>query len=102
MANAWASNMQDKINKEVIAIRVFHNCLCVYFKQGSCRFFSKEGLDWGITGSIYFITNNFNINNISTRLLEQYKSLIMWTAEYINANYVRRLWLQLEYKIKYS
>lgn len=102
MVNAKALNIEEEINKEVIAIRVFHNCLCIYFKKGSCKFFSKEGLDWGVTGAIYFVTNKFNISSMSKRLVEQYESLIKWTAEYVDASYIRRLWLQLEYKIKYS
>lgn len=101
-ANAKAILIEKETGKEVIAIRVFHNCLCIYFTKGSCRFFSKEKLDWGFTGAIYFVTNNFHKTKLSKRLVEQYNNVINWTSEYIEASYVQKLWLQLEYKIKYS
>lgn len=102
MANELSLGIEEESGKEVIAIRVFHNCLCMYFKKGSCKFYSKRGLDWGFTGAIYFITNKFSLVNIPQKLLEEYKNLIMWTSEYANANRIQKLWLQLEYKIKYT
>lgn len=102
MANQLSTTIEEETNREVIAIRVFHNCLCMYFKKGGCKFFSKQSKDWGVTGSVYFITNKFSLQNMTQRLLDQYTPLITWTSEYINANRVQRLWLQLEYKIKYS
>lgn len=101
IANALALKIQEETGKEVIAIRVFNNCLCLYFAKGSCRFYSKQGLDWGSNNLCYFITNNFNKNKLSIRLVEQYTNLINWTEEYINSNYIQRLWLNIEYSIKY-
>lgn len=102
IANTLAKTIQEETGKEVIAIRVFTNCLCIYFAKGSCKFYSKKGLDWGSPNLCYFITTNFNKNKISNRLIEQYNNLINWTEEYINSSYIQRLWLNLEYSIKYS
>lgn len=102
IVNAFALQVGEELNKEIVAIRVFNNCLVLYFTKGSCRFYSKKNIDWGNTGTCYFITNNFNRLTISKRLEEQYEFLINWTIEYINANYVERLWLAIEYNIKYK
>lgn len=99
--NILVKQVKEETGKEVVAIRVFDNCLCLYFAKGSCRFYSKQGLNWGKVGAIYFPTDTFNRNSFSKRLVEQFNNLIGWTEEYISANPIQRLWLLTEYRIKY-
>jgi hypothetical protein len=102
MAEAKADLIEEASGKEVIAIRTFNNCLCVYFLKGGCKFFSKDKLDWGKNDKVYFITKKFSIKKMSSRLIEQFNPLINWTSEYIESGYPEKLWLQLEYNIKYA
>jgi hypothetical protein len=102
MVEAKAQLIKEATGKEVIAIRTFNNCLCVYFLTGGCRFFSKDKLDWGKNDKVYFITKEFNTLKVSKRLFEQYNCLITWTSHYIESGYPEKLWLQLEYNIKYA
>jgi len=101
LVNALALTISQETGKEVIAIRVFSNCLCIYFLKGSCRFCSKHSIYWGEPGNCYFTTSNFNALNASPKLKQQFGNLLTWTEEYINANYIQKMWLILEYNIKY-
>lgn len=48
--------VKQELNRVVTRVRVFSNCLLLYFENGSPRFYSKKGEDWGSTGSDYFVT----------------------------------------------
>lgn len=102
IANNFAKIVEEETHKEVVAIRVFTNCLCVYFTKGNgCRFYSKQTINWGKVGTCYFITNAFNKAQVPFKLTQEYTHLLNWTEEYTFSNYLEKVWLKLEYKIKY-
>lgn len=47
--------VRRELNRVVTRVRVFTNCLLLYFENGSPRFYSKKGENWGDTGSDYFV-----------------------------------------------
>lgn len=100
--NNIAETFYEKTGRKVIAAQVFTNCLCLYFNKNGCRFFTKKGFNWGSVGSVYFVTINYSRESISKKLWSKHESLIKWFEEWSDATYVRRLWLMVEYNIRYS
>lgn len=100
--NQLAQHLLETTGRKLVAAKVFANCLLLYFKAGSCRFYSKEGFNWGRVGSVLFTTVEFSRKAISKTLWSRHESLIKWYEEYIHAsNFVHKLGLVLEYNIKY-
>lgn len=100
--NKMSEDLLEKTGNRIVAVRIFSNCLCVYFDKGSCRFYSKKNFDWGKVGKIYFSTFNFERKDISKKLWEEFENLIKWYEEWKGASYIHRLHLLLEYNIKYA
>ena len=101
--NTLARSAGEQLNRTVIGVRVMAHCLLLYFKGGSTRFYSKNGQDWGKTGSMYIVTDNYDRSYFSKRMWQQFKSIIDWTEYYINAdNFGHRVGLMLEWNIKFS
>lgn len=100
--NKLASDLLEKTGRKVVSAQVFTNCLCLYFEKGGCKFYSKKGFDWGSVGSMYFTTLDYSRKSISKKLWAEYESLIKWYEEWNSASHVRRLWLLLEYNIRYA
>jgi len=99
--NKFARQLKSKLNKKVVAVRVFTNCLCVYFDNGLTKFFSKMNQTWGNTGNIYFVTDNFQKENLPSKLIEEFYDLIQWTEYWVHGT-TNKLWLRLEYNIKFK
>lgn len=101
--NKLYSKVLNELGKQVVGVRVFANCLLLYFEKGSCRFYSKMGLDWGSIGSLYFVSNNLHTETITNKFYEEYEALINWYEEYTNTNNIfYKLWLMLVYNIKFE
>jgi hypothetical protein len=100
--NLLAKQIKKELGRNLIGVRVFHKCLLLYFSKGRTRFYSKNGQDWGKADTMYFVTVNFNLENINTKLWQQYRDLITWTSLWVEASAVRKWWLYLEYNIKYA
>ena len=100
--NKLAEDLLEKTGRKVVAARVFTNCLCLYFENGATKFFTKKGFDWGSVGRVYFTTVNYTRKAISAKLWKEHESLIKWYEEYQSATRVRRLWLLMEYNIRYA
>lgn len=101
-ANTLAKQIEQEEGKTVVGVRVFSNTLLLYFSEGKCLFRSKEGLNWGPTGSMYFPTINFRVSSISKRLHSQYKDLIQWTKDYVEGSIFAKIFLLMEYTAKYA
>ena len=100
--NDLAKRIKEELGQVVLAIRVYSNCLLLYFKSGAVRFYSKRNKDWGRVGKIFFVTVNFNPQNLSKKLREEFKELIEWTKRWVEASSLSKLILNLEYNIKFS
>lgn len=101
--NKLAREAGKELDKKIIGVRVMAHVLLLYFKGGSTRFYTKGGKDWGKTGSMYIVTDNYDTANFSKRMWQQFKDIINWTGYYINATLPgQRFGLMLEWNIKYS
>lgn len=99
--NEFARKVKEESNKTVVAVRVFTNCLCVYFDNGATKFYSKMQQAWGNVGNVYFVTQTFNRKFLPARLVEEFRSLVEWTQYWVDGK-SNRLWLTLEYNIKHK
>lgn len=100
--NKLAKKLLKLKGRKLVGARVFTNCLCLYFSTGGCLFYSKKGFNWGTVGSMYFTTLDYNRQDISIKLWDEHESLIKWYEEWDSASYARRLWLLMEYNIRYN
>ena len=100
--NKLAIRLKKEFNKRVVAIRVFTNCLCLYFQNGGTRFYSKMNQAWGKVGNIYFVTYEFNKDSVPSKLANEFHELFNWAQQWSVANFASKLWLTLEYNLKYE
>ena len=101
--NKLAKEIKKELNKNLVAVRVFSNCLLLYFDKGRVRFYSKKNKDWGNVGTVFFVTENFNVDKLSKTLRKRHTELIKWTTEYVESHCdIARLWLYLQYHIRYE
>jgi len=98
--NEFAHKVRENLGKKVVAVRVFTNCLCVYFENGATRFFSKMNMSWGKVGSVYFVTDYFRRESLPSKLSKEFQGLIEWTQYWVDGT-ANKLWLTLEYNIKH-
>lgn len=97
---ALVSRVKQELGKTVVTVRVFSNCLLLYFENGATRFYSKLGLNWGSIGKVYFVPETSK-EVFSQRLIEQYAPLIEWhEAYYSTNNWLYKLWLILVYNTR--
>ena len=100
--NKFAKQVGEELGRTITGIRVMANCLLLYFDKGSCRFYSKKGMQWGNIGTMYIVPCNFNRETITKRMWVQFEDLIKWTEQWIHASFTERLWLRIEYNMRFA